>query len=75
MVGGRTTEIRELADAAAAIFTRLGAKPFLARLDAALAHPPDRAGPGRGVEPVGLRDPIGTGTEAVDDPVGRTISR
>ena len=47
VVGAGTTEIREMADAAREIFTRLGAKPFLARLDAALAHPPDRTGPVR----------------------------
>jgi hypothetical protein len=36
--GGDDAEIRDLADGARAIFDRLGAAPFVARLDAALAR-------------------------------------
>ena len=36
---GDETDIQDLADEARAIFTRLGAKPFLTRLDAALTLP------------------------------------
>ena len=43
VVGGAEAEVRELADAARATFTRLGAKPFLGLLDAALAGRPLRA--------------------------------
>ena len=44
VVGGDEPDVREMADAARAIFTRLGAKPFLDQLDAALARSSDPTG-------------------------------
>ena len=43
LVGAVETELREMADMARAIFTRLGAKPFVAYLDAALASSANQA--------------------------------
>jgi class 3 adenylate cyclase/tetratricopeptide (TPR) repeat protein len=43
VVGGGESELREMVDAARGILLRLGAKPFLERLDTALAQPMDRA--------------------------------
>ena len=37
LVGAGETDVREMADTARAIFSRLGAKPFVAYLDAAMA--------------------------------------
>ena len=44
VVGGDEPEVRELAGTAREIFARLGARPFLARLDEALAHASARTG-------------------------------
>jgi class 3 adenylate cyclase/tetratricopeptide (TPR) repeat protein len=47
-------EVRAAADAAREILTRLGAKPFLARLEAAMDRQPSELAP----EPVQSRDPL-----------------
>ena len=48
LVGAAETEVREMADTARATFSRLGAKPFIAYLDAALASSASQAsGPKR----------------------------
>lgn len=44
LLGGDETEVREMADAARGIFSRLEAAPFLDHLDRALAHASDRTG-------------------------------
>ena len=43
LVGAGETDVREMADTARATFTRLGAKPFVAYLDAALASSVNQA--------------------------------
>ena len=43
-IGTGEAEVRAAAESAREILARLGAKPFLEQLDAALARPPDRAG-------------------------------
>jgi hypothetical protein len=43
LVGAGETEVREMADTARATFSRLGAKPFIAYLDAALASSANQA--------------------------------
>jgi class 3 adenylate cyclase/tetratricopeptide (TPR) repeat protein len=43
-IGAGEAEVRGAAESARETLARLGAKPFLERLDAALARPPDRAG-------------------------------
>ncbi len=51
-IGGGDAEVRVLAESARETFLRLGAKPFVALLDAQLARPTDRAGhPRRAVQP------------------------
>ncbi len=58
-IGSSDAEVRALAESARETFLRLGARPFVALLDAQLAHPADRAGhlrrsiqPGVGDSPV-----------------------
>ena len=43
-IGGGEAEVRAAAESAREILARLGAKPFVERLDAALAHSPNPAG-------------------------------
>ena len=55
-IGGDEPEVRAAAEQAREILTRLGAKPFLERLDAALASPSDRTGQPRRAPLPGVRD-------------------
>ncbi len=61
-IGAGEAEVRAAGESAREILTRLGAKPFLERLDAALARPSDRAdqpgrAPQRSVRDAGVKTP------------------
>jgi hypothetical protein len=55
-IGGGELEVRVAAESAREILARLGARPFLERLDAALARPSDRADRVRALPERGDRD-------------------
>ncbi len=56
LVGAAETEVREMAETARGTFSRLGARPFLDLLDAALAQPPDPTGRPRPATQHGVPD-------------------